>query len=106
MEKQMPTLGVLGVYTGIVLKQGGFGEIHEVMDHLYPGIMTLSAARMAKTASKEVGRQHPELADLGECGSHNYEQYSASALKRFGESIPIEGPHGTGNPDMFDGEAA
>ena len=28
--KPMPTLGVLGVLTGIVLKDHGFSEIHEV----------------------------------------------------------------------------
>jgi len=103
--KQMPTLGVLGTYTGFVLKRGGFSEIHEVLDHLYPGIMTLGCAHMAKTAAKEIARQHPELAELGECIKSNWEDYAHRGLARFGEFISVDGPHGTGTPDMHD-EAA
>lgn len=107
MTKQLPTLGVLGVYTGIVLKKRGFEEIHEVFDHLYPGIMTLGVAHMAGTARKEVLRQHPEFAELPKCDGSNYEQFAADALAKFGETIPIDGPHGSGGPSMWDaGEAA
>ncbi len=101
--KPLPTLGVLGVYTGLVLKQGGFSEIHDVMDHLYPGIMTLGCAHMAGTARKEVLRQHPEFAELPECDSGNWEQFASDALAKFGPTIDVVGPHGTGNPDMWDG---
>jgi hypothetical protein len=103
-QKEMPTLGVLGVATGILLKQGGFGEIHEVFDHLYPGIMTLGVAHMSGTASREILRQVPGIADLGECNGENYERYAHAGLAKFGPTILVEGPHGTGNPDMFDGQ--
>ena len=42
--KAFDSLAVAGVYTGMVLEEGG--GIHEVMDHLYPGIMTLGTAVM------------------------------------------------------------
>ena len=98
--KPMPTLGVLGVLTGIVLKDHGFSEIHEVMDHFYPGIMTIGVAMMGDTARREVLRQHPELAELPPCTKENFVQYAADALARFGETISLIGPHGTGQPDM------
>ena len=100
MKKPMPTLGVMGVYTGILLKQGGFGEIHEVMDHFYPGIMTIGVAMMADTAKREVLRQRPECLKLPDCEDIGYERFAARALATFGESIELDGPHGTGNPDM------
>lgn len=103
-NKPLPTLGVLGVYTGILLKKEGFGEIHEVMDHLYPGIMTMGLAYMAKTASKEILRQHPEFASLPHCTKTNYQEFAAKALSTFGETITVDGPHGTGNPDMHEPE--
>jgi hypothetical protein len=100
MVKPMPTLGVLGVYTGIVLKEHGASEIREVMDHFYPGIMTIGVAMMGQTARREILRQHPELAELPKCTSANCEQYAADALARFGETILMLGPHGSGQPDM------
>ena len=98
MKKQLPTLGVLGLYTGICLKS--FSEIHKTLDHFYPGIMTLGVAAMGETARREILRQHPELAELPKCTSANYKQYAADALTRFGEAIPLVGPHGSGQPDM------
>lgn len=100
-QRELPTLGVLGIATGKVLEDGGFAKIHEALDHLYPGIMTIGCAAVAQTAAKEVMRQHPEISDLGECTSDNYVDYARRALDKFGPSIILDGPHGTGNPDMI-----
>lgn len=108
MKKEMPTSGVLGVYTGRALgdADGGNGmkQIHEVMDHFYPGIMTLGIAHMAKTASKEVLRQVPAVADLAqpEDWAAGYSEYLKQGIAKFGETIMLDGPHGTGNPDMHE----
>lgn len=63
--KSFKTVTVLGIYSGLVLEEGGFGGMHEVMDHFYPGIMTMGAAMMGERGAKEVVRQHPELVKVG-----------------------------------------
>ncbi len=97
-KKYFPTLAVLGAYSGICLD--GFSGIHEVFDHFYPGIMTLGVASMAKTGSKEILRQHPEISELPECTQKNWREYSRIALEKFGSTMGLEGPHGTGGPDV------
>jgi len=105
-RKALPTLGVMGVYSGICLSN--FGEIHETMDHFYPGIMQLGCAMMAKTASKEVLRQIPGVAGIEkpEDWKTGHAEYAQKALARFGPTIELTGPHGTGEPDMIDIEAS
>lgn len=100
MIKPMPTLGVLGVATGIVLKEKGFPEIREVLNHLYPGIMTIGCAVMADTAKREIIRQHPGLGHLAEVNKDNYQLRAGQWLISLGETMDIDGPHGTGLPDM------
>ena len=90
--KPFGTLGVLGVVTGIVLEERGFGTIHEVMDHLFPGIMTIGCAVMSIRARDEILRQHPEFAALPECTPENWQQWAEDAIKRFGQTIDISGP--------------
>jgi hypothetical protein len=63
-RKELPTLGVVGAFTGRLLKEGGFGEIHEVFDHLYPGIMTLGLVAMAEPAKIYLGATIPALYGL------------------------------------------
>lgn len=106
MKKALPTLGVLGVYTGRVLSVGGFDQIHEVLDHFYPGIMTLGCAMALPTAQKEVLRQVPAVAEIPSPGNNaewgaKVSAYAALALEKFGPTIELEGPHGTGGPDMI-----
>ena len=101
---QMPTLGVLGVYTGRVLGQGGFSDIHAVLDHLYPGIMILGCALVAKTASREILRQHPEFGELPECTKETWSAYAEAALAKYGPTLSVTGPHGSGSPDIFEAE--
>ncbi len=102
MIKALPTLGVLGAVTGIVLKEKGFSEIHEVFDHLYPGIMSgFGIISMADTCRRELIRQHPGFANLDiEYIEQNYEKFAKDSLEQFGPTIDISGPHGTGLPDM------
>lgn len=102
MIKEFNTVAVLGVFTGRVLAEHGFSEIHEIMDHFYPGIMTLGCASMAKTASHEVARQHPEFNSLPECTKENWEEFTTNAVAKFGDKMNLNGPHGTGNPDMME----
>lgn len=93
MKKAMPTLGVVGVSTGYVLKEKGFGEIHEVMDHLYPGIMTMGCAAMMTTAADHLKAQIAELKDLPPCMGVNWRDVAAAALDKFGPTIEVDGPH-------------
>lgn len=92
MMKQFSTLAVLGVATGIVLEDGGFSGIHEVMDHFYPGIMTLGCAAMSEQAAREVKRQIPHISALGPCTSENWKEYAGRAVDVLGERLSIDGP--------------
>lgn len=102
MKKALPTLGVLGLYTGIYLKS--FSEIHETLDHFYPGIMTIDCAMMMPTGSKEVLRQVPAVAEIPQPTDWKagYAEYARLGLEKFGPTIELDGPHGTGNPDMME----
>ena len=90
IRKAMPTLGVLGVYTGRVLKEHGFGEIHEVFDHFYPGIMTLGCAAMAEDAAAEVARQVPGCVPWKD--DDDWQEYARRGLEAFGPTIELDGP--------------
>ena len=89
--KAFPTLAVAGVYTGRLLQEGGFNDIHEVFDHLFPGIMTLGIAAMSNTASAEVARQLPQLVGLGDVGD-DWQAYAATALRVLGPTLDVGGP--------------
>lgn len=90
--KAFPTLAVAGVYTGRLLAPGGFGDIHEVMDHLFPGIMTIGVAAMADVASAEVARQLPQLATLGKPGDNDWQQYADRVVRELGPELSMHGP--------------
>lgn len=99
MIKDLPTLGVVGVFTGRLLKQeDGMAEIHQVMDHLYPGIMTLGIAAMQPAAAKYLGDHVPKLRELPACTRGNHADVARVALERFGETIRVEGPIKDINP--------
>ena len=59
MIKNFPTSAVLATYSGRVLKD--FSEIHHLLDHLYPGIMTLGCAMVLPEARATILRQHPGI---------------------------------------------
>lgn len=85
--KAFQTLSVAEVYTGLCLQQpSGF---HEVMDHLYPGIMTLGTAMMQPTASKFLGESLPQLAALGKPTKDTWEAYAVQVVERLGATLDV-----------------
>ena len=91
-KKEFSTLAVAGVYTGRVLEHGGMNGIHEVMDHLYPGIMTIGIAAMADRASDVIGEQLPALAALGKPTDDGWQAYADSVVKHLGPTLWVSGP--------------
>ncbi len=91
MIKTFSTLAVAGVATGRLLKAGRFDDIREVMDHLFPGIMTAGCAAMAPTAAKEILRQIPALSRLP-AYSDPVEEYAQQVLILFGSTLRVDGP--------------
>lgn len=89
--REFPTLAVMGVFTGRVLEEKGMGGIHEVMDHFYPGIMTIGVAAMQPTAALEVGRQIPNAPPWRE--GDDWRDYGTRALAALGPTCTIVGPH-------------
>jgi hypothetical protein len=89
--KAFGTLAVMGVFTGRVLEEHGFGRIHEVMDHLYPGIMTMGVAAMAEQAAAEIGRQVPGALPWTE--GDDWRDYGRRAVAALGPTLNIIGPH-------------
>lgn len=94
MKKQFKTLAVVGAYSGRLLEHGCFGDIHDVFDHLYPGIMTLGVAAMADNASRELLIQEPRLMMFDEVAFQKLgiDQFKHSALCVLGESIEVDCP--------------
>lgn len=90
--KKLPTIGVLGVYTGVCLSDNGLSEIQEVMDHFYPGIMPIGCAMMGPAAGKEIERQIPSVAEIPY--KPPVAKYVKAALKRFGKTMELSGPLG------------
>lgn len=103
-KKAVPTIGVFETITGfILLETGGASRVHEVMDVLYPGIMTMGIAAMAKTAGEELRRQLPEVDKFlnkypiprkdGAYILSMLDEYAAMIVSNFGVTLEIEGPH-------------
>ncbi len=95
-SKEFPTLAVMGVYTGFVLGKGpdGFAGIHEIMDHFYPGIMTIGVAAMSEDAADEVAFQRPEVKNVpGD--PKDWEAYAAACLAALGPTLKLDGPLNT-----------
>ena len=59
MRKDFKIEAVLSAITGTLLCD--FGDMHEVYDHYYPGIMTLGVALMADQCRERVLEEHPGL---------------------------------------------
>lgn len=90
-KKSFPTLAVLGVYTGYCL--GDFSDIAEVMDHLYPGVMTMGQAAMQPRAAQVIERQHGQLAELPNIAAMGWRAFVASdAVKALGPTLDVIGP--------------
>jgi hypothetical protein len=101
MKKTFAIEVVLGLTTGVLLKRGGFGEIHELAEHVAGhSIWTHEFAdkRVWSELSEKLFAQHPRLRDAeqfakpepGALGNYLAE-YVARAVATFGASLEIEG---------------
>jgi len=99
-KKEFSTLAVMGVVTGHVLEEGGFGRIHEVFDHLYPGIMTIGVAAMAANAKAEILRQHPQLATTPSVVEGKWKYAAEQYVLTYGETLEVYGPVNVSNADI------
>lgn len=96
--KAFPTIAVAGAYTGCLLEKGKFGDIHEVFDHFYPGIMTLGLASMSKTVSAHLAKVIPRMTELPDVTPENYQDVARLAVEMFGPTIELDGPLADVNP--------
>ena len=87
-RKTLPALSVAEVITGVCLQQPC--GMHEVMDHLYPGIMTLGTAMMQPAASKYLGEQFPALVALGQPAEGKWEEYAAEIAENFPSTLEVQ----------------
>jgi hypothetical protein len=95
MSKTFKTVDVLQAYTGHILVDGGFSQVHGIFDHFCPGIYTLGCAAMAKPIANEIEKQHPELKlvveKLGAIPKKNYESWREKALKLLPATMELTG---------------
>ena len=89
--KTFGTLAVMGAYTGYLLEENGFGKIHEVFDHFFPGIMTLGVAALSKHASAEIARQCPEVKDV-RGDPADWKTFGPASIAALGSTIDLRGP--------------
>lgn len=106
-SKAFPITDVLTVATGIMLAKGA--DFQGVMDHFYPGIMTIGCAAMQPSAAAEIVRQHPKVREFirvnGEGLSGNLEaiaDFIQLARVCFGDTLTLEGPLEVSNADVAD----
>lgn len=106
MKKPFPTLAVVGVYTGKLLEEGGFHKIHEVFDHLYPGIMTLGLSAMWAKTQALLAVQIPALLTLPQPDFSNKQTLEADlrafvsvCLAKFGPTLAWQ--HGQVNAQAW-----
>lgn len=93
VRKEFSTLGVLGVYTGRVVDPAGFASTADVLDYLFPGVMTLGMATVSRIAAREIARQHPHLAALPKCTVENWRAWGEAAVAVLGPTLIVEGPY-------------
>jgi hypothetical protein len=91
--KYFDIIDVMGAASGVLLKEGGFGGIHEVMDHFFPGIMTIGCAAMSKHAAAEIFRQHPDVKQFCERNDpKDYQVFAQKAKIEFPDTLALSGP--------------
>lgn len=89
--KPFPTADVMTVATGIKLADDA--DFHSVMDHLFPGIMTIVCAAMQPRAAQELKRQHPKISEIMRIESpKNYGAFLSLATVCFGDTLAVSGP--------------
>jgi hypothetical protein len=91
MTKVFPADVVLSAYSGrFVCKD--FGDVHELMDLFYPGIMTLGLAAMSTRAAAELRRQFPILGDVP-AFREPWQEWKIAALAVLPPTFEVTGPH-------------
>lgn len=105
--KELPLVDVLTVATGIMLAKGA--DFQGVMDHFYPGIMTIGCAAMQPAAADEIQRQHPKMREFirvhggGLSGNvQAIEDFVQLARTCFGQTLTLEGPLEVSNAEVAD----
>ena len=93
-SKQFPIAAIGGVLSGTCLEERGMAGIQSVMDHFYPGIMTIGCAAMQPAAAAEIRRQLPALAEWFGMFHHvkDYSAFVESTRREFGDTLPLDGP--------------
>jgi hypothetical protein len=102
MIKTFDTSAVLATYSGRVLKD--FSEIHHLLDHLYPGIMTLGCAMVLPEARATIERQHPGINEIDRPADWTDAEQRLDYLRRaesvFGATMALDNGE---NADAFNG---
>ena len=89
-KKQFPMHAALTIWTGRVC--GDFGEAHMLMDHFFPGIMTIGMAAMAYRGKAEVEAQFPRITEAAFLKDDWSQQGVINAIQHLGGTIELEGP--------------
>lgn len=99
ITKRFDATTVLEVVTGRCLQENGMSNLHELMDHFYPGIMTIGCAVMLPVAKEEIVRQHPVLAEIDAFNEDDFKMWLQHVLEVIPREFEITGPH---DADMQD----
>ncbi len=83
---------VLSVTTGILMAEGGYDEVHGLMDFFFPGIMTIGSAAMQPVAKEAILKAHPELGKLPPLEDEKWKEWRDSVMKMLPRSIILYGP--------------
>jgi hypothetical protein len=94
VNRQFPTLSVVGAYAQAPLEEQGMDAIREVYMHLMPGHGAFigSVAYQATRAPDLLAEQFPDLRDLPPVTPANWKAVAALVLRKFGTSMAVAGP--------------
>lgn len=87
MKKKFKTLAVMGAYSGILLEKP-FSDVHEVIDHFYPGITTHELPGVALIAKAKIEVQLPVV--IPWIDGYHYIEYITTVIKAYGDYIELE----------------
>jgi hypothetical protein len=90
-KKTFRIVPVLGILTGRVLEEDGYSSIHELMDHFFPGIMTMGSVIMQPIARRAITEQYPFLKDISIPGE-DWEGWLKKELPRLPGWLDLTGP--------------
>lgn len=91
-KKSFRITPIMGVVSGIVLEDGGWVDMQEVMNHFFPGIMTMGAVVMSPVAKEAILEQHPFLASVPLPTPATYKQWVQEEMSKLPAYLDLEGP--------------